>query len=235
MQLEAASNPCWPLFFTLTYSDENLPSLEEASGKARRFPQYIRRRGFHIRYFLCTELGDQTARVHHHGVCWIPEWDQISSYGIDQIKEKVWPYGFSDFSRVRKVGAFRYVAKYVQKQDRFPPGVRGYQWSRRPELGAGGVEMWRDVVLDCRRNRRAGASTVFRVPNRIVLNVLNEPVRIRIPDADVARLSSELGVLAEEPRLNGKLLGDPTRCTNYLRAIDYQRERRQWRDENNAA
>ena len=116
MQLEAASNPCWPLFFTLTYSDENLPSLEEASGKARRFPQYIRRRGFHIRYFLCTELGDQTARVHHHGVCWIPEWDQISSYGIDQIKEKVWPYGFSDFSRVRKVGAFRYVAKYVQKQ-----------------------------------------------------------------------------------------------------------------------
>ena len=122
MQLEAASNRCWPFFFTLTYSDENIPDLVSASGKARRFPQYCRRCGFRIRYFMCTELGDKNKRVHHHGVCWVPEWDKVTDYGVRKMRDKVWPYGFSDFSRLRNIGGFRYVAKYVQKQDRSPDG-----------------------------------------------------------------------------------------------------------------
>ena len=122
MMLEAASNPCWPFFFTLTYSDQYVPTTEKASDKARRFPQYCRESGYTIRYFICTELGDATKRIHHHGICWIPEWDRLTHSQIQSLRERVWPYGFSDFSRCRKIGAFRYVAKYVFKKDRFPAG-----------------------------------------------------------------------------------------------------------------
>ena len=220
MLLEAASNPSWPYFFTLTYNEENIPTIEEASSKARRFPQYVRRTGATIRYFICTELGDQNKRVHHHGVCWIPAWNRYTIRQILDKRAKVWPYGFSDFSLVRTVGAFRYVAKYIQKQDRFPSGVRGYQWSRRPELGARGVEAWRSALHNAgwTRGGDGGTSIGIRIPNRIKLNVLNKLTEIRIPDNDLRRLYSELGVPSQEPVLNGKILGAPDSCENYLRA-----------------
>ena len=121
--LEAVSNPSWPFFITLTYSDERVPSIQEASGYARRFPQYLREQGLTVRYFLCTELGSKTSRVHHHAICWIPQWNGYSDKTLFQMdRSKIWPYGHSSVSAIRKVGAFRYVTKYVQKSRELPTG-----------------------------------------------------------------------------------------------------------------
>ena len=74
------------------------------------------------------------------------------------------------------------------------------------------------------------------VPRRVNLNVLNKPVSIRIPDADVNRLCKELGVPSKEPSLNGKILGDPTSCDNYIRATDFIiGKRKSWLEKEHSA
>ena len=75
-----------------------------------------------------------------------------------------------------------------------------------------GVYSWRSALHNAgwTRGGDGGTSIGIRIPNRIKLNVLNKLTEIRIPDNDLRRLYSELGVPSQEPVLNG------TRYVRYL-------------------
>jgi hypothetical protein len=228
MMLEAAAHTDWPYFVTLTYREETLPKITDASAKARRFAQYAKRKNFQCRYFICTELGERTARVHHHGIVWLEGFNALSQAEIDRTKLALWPYGHSQIVPCRSARAIGYVAKYVQKPDKFGERennerVRGYQWSRRPELGAEKIIAWRAHV---RAQHAVNPFTQTRkIPAYIRANVLGQASTIRVPDADLTRMYQELGVQSYEPEETRLLEGVPTGPIDWSKMHDLLKNR----------
>lgn len=129
-------------FITLTYDDEHLPFfLDEETGECgyygnkedcQKFFKRLRKRGFKFKYFLVSELGGDTERLHYHALLWTD--DNISN---DDIRE-AWQKGSVTDCQDANDAQMKYVVKYILKgQDRV--GQIKLQ-STRPAIGSGYIK-----------------------------------------------------------------------------------------------
>lgn len=111
-----------PLFLTLTYNEENLPSsgslvpkdlilfLKRVNAKLK-----YKQRGF--KYFSTGEYGDEYLRPHYHVIAFGLEMDDfvpVEGLRVKKYSLPQWTNGFIDVKPFTFARA-RYVAKYVQK------------------------------------------------------------------------------------------------------------------------
>lgn len=112
-------------FLTLTYNDENLPvsgSLDYSH--FQKFMKRLRHVSGPVRFFMCGEYGDQTARPHYHALIFgydFPDkryWRRSAGgfplYRSAQL-EKLWTYGNAEIGSVT-VQSAGYCARYCLKK-----------------------------------------------------------------------------------------------------------------------
>lgn len=184
LYLEAATNPAWPLFLTLTYKPSTLPAdAEGCVHEVQKFVKRLRKCG-PVRYLMAVEQGSATKRLHHHGILWYTPPMRSNLEILKHLLAK-WPQGRLDWSYCRTKGSMRYVVKYITKGG-------AYSWSSRPVLGAHGVRRWARHVLA--RHDETPYLEPRDVPAFINCTVLGRPVVVRIPETDLDRMYLELGV-----------------------------------------
>jgi len=177
LELEAAANPHWPLFVTLTYRDA--PDFEDAMPFVQRFFKRIRRAGREVRYLMATERGGATERVHHHGILWL---DTLSSRDAYEFIRDKWGHGFVWVQWCRSRGSFRYTVKYCLKDGQ-------YTWSRK--LGGVAIGRWFEHVESLHEKK---ALLPGEVPAYLRCLVLGRTHVVRVPDNDLERAYLDLGV-----------------------------------------
>lgn len=108
------------IFITLTYSDSNVPdnlSLDKRHAQLfiKRLRKCLNRQG--IKYFLCGEYGDKTARPHYHAILF------GVSFKDKQSIMDCWPFADWSVSTIRNksfglvtADSIRYVAQYIDKK-----------------------------------------------------------------------------------------------------------------------
>ncbi|WP_270568769.1 hypothetical protein [Coprobacter secundus] len=114
-----------PLFITLTYSTENLPSDGIMKEEVQKWFKRLRSRldyygiKHEIRYFACGEYGSKFGRPHYHAILWnFPRLTNMVEV-VHTIQDS-WGKGFVKVCRVTK-GGINYVMKYMRKIPVFPP------------------------------------------------------------------------------------------------------------------
>lgn len=154
-------------FVTLTYDAEHLPVAGTLDREA--FPLFIKRlrkRIFprKVRYFHAGEYGGRFGRPHYHACLFgfaFPDSVVVGSRGgfpvaRSELLQEVWPLGFSEIGSLTMASA-AYVARYVLKKSAVSAplvdadtGVvleKEYAtMSRRPGIGAGWIDRWKDEV-----------------------------------------------------------------------------------------
>lgn len=135
-KVEAESNE-FVKFITLTYDDDNMPFYyDEDTGECgyhasksdcQKFIKRLRKRGFKFKYFLVSELGSETDRLHYHALLFTN--DNIT----DSDVRESWNKGVTDCQNANDA-QMKYVCKYILKgQDR--DGQIKLQ-STRPAIGS---------------------------------------------------------------------------------------------------
>ena len=194
---EAATSTAWPVFFTLTYSNEYLPSSDdEAVYACQRLWRRMRKGGHSPRYFIATERGGLNGRLHHHGIAWIAA-SSYAAHGIREFFERYWARGFVNVSYVRNARAFGYAAKYISKDNY-------YQWSQKPMLGSEFVEDWAELLAE--RHARRPYRSMAEVPAFVRTNVLRTSRVIQIPQPAFLRTCASLGVQYAPEEARARLL-----------------------------
>lgn len=127
---ENATSSSHPLFITLTYDNEHLPSTGVDKRSIQLFMKRLRinltREGYspdecNFRYFACAEYGSKTHRPHYHLIFWnFPDMKTISQR-LDFISNS-WKQGYAYCVLVQK-GAVSYVMKYMRKDCFVPEGM----------------------------------------------------------------------------------------------------------------
>ena len=218
--LEAAGQGVWPLFFTMTYSNDNLPTLDESV----RFPQLmwkrLRNEDWTVRYFCATEFGTTTNRLHHHAIVWLSGRALPPNRELLRLFLSCWTWGRFDWSWIRSKAGLGYAAKYAQKGGK-------YSFSR--SLGDHKIRHWRSYVG--RRHARLKYPNQKAVPAFINCLVLNKRTDVIIPERIFRATCLELGVSAEKPDLTSVMrsviMGAPTGPTNRKRVwqrVDAQKK-----------
>lgn len=118
---ESSTSNCPPLFFTLTYDNDHLPSDGVNKEHIQLFMKRLRARLEYynfdcseLRYFIVAEYGSHTLRPHYHGIFWnFPYFDRFIDK-IDIIHE-CWQNGFTMVSPARDLSG-AYCMKYMQKE-----------------------------------------------------------------------------------------------------------------------
>ncbi len=101
------------LFITLTFRDDTLPAHNKKSVGllVRKFLERVRKHYKRsVTHFLVTEFGDNTHRLHLHGIlfdCPFPPWKL----------ENLWSYGFVSY-RILTPQRITYITNYINKQDK---------------------------------------------------------------------------------------------------------------------
>lgn len=126
-------------FVTLTLTDEALyrqftefSDVPEDQGiryvfkPLKNFLQSIKYDIKDLRYFIVPELGTKTKRLHFHGIFFT----SFPNQHFFDLFERKWKFGYGSIKQVRSIGAFKYVSKYVLKQQKFP-----HFMSTKPPLG----------------------------------------------------------------------------------------------------
>lgn len=131
-----------PIFVTLTYNNEHLPSCGIFKEEIQLFLKRLRRSldrlkiTHNIRYFACGEYGTQSKRPHYHMILW--NFPQLQTkYKTLRLIEKAWslptgeyksdgspitsPIGFAYVLPCEK-GGISYVMKYMRKSATPPHG-----------------------------------------------------------------------------------------------------------------
>lgn len=140
------SSTSHPLFVTLTYNNENLPShgvfKEEVQLFLKRLRINMTRRGVihNLRYFAVGEYGTQSKRPHYHLIIWNFPTDAYYyptlASRLEEV-EKAWEKGFAYVTYVQK-GAINYVMKYMRKSLVLPEDMNPvFFLSSRREGGIG--------------------------------------------------------------------------------------------------
>lgn len=121
MYLEQMSHDCPPVFFTLTYNNENLPEDGVSKSDVRkflnRFHLYLGRAGYptYFRHVVFSEYGSLHGRPHYHGIFYGLDWvNDLNIQDFFDVLEKAWGKGYVRCEQVAG-RAFRYVSKYVGK------------------------------------------------------------------------------------------------------------------------
>lgn len=143
-------------FWTLTFSDQNLPDTTESIRKmkhnfiwAMQKREYSAGSQMRIRYFGTCEFGSVTNRPHLHLLIWnhtqskYPE--TVYKRGLPRPLYHIdtWPHGHCDIQPITTKSA-RYVAKYVTNFDKpSEPHLRPISfYPQRPPLGLAGLCMY---------------------------------------------------------------------------------------------
>lgn len=112
-------------FLTLTYNDENVP--ERNSLDYRDFQLFMKRLRKHankVRFFMCGEYGETTARPHYHALLFGYNFPDRKPWGRtphghttyrSELLEKLWTKGNSIIGNVTRESA-GYVARYCLKK-----------------------------------------------------------------------------------------------------------------------
>lgn len=117
------------LFFTLTYSDENLPesgvSVCDVKLFFNRFYTYLRRLGYkgaQPRHIYFSEYSPK-GRAHYHGLIYGLQVSQLWPRYLDftQWFRETWGKGHVHIKHFDPHG-FKYIAKYILKEKSFPSG-----------------------------------------------------------------------------------------------------------------
>lgn len=149
-------------FLTLTYSDEHLPSSRSlVVGHCQLFLKRLRARlaPKRVRFFLCGEYGERTARPHYHAILFgygFP--DKIPLEGkkglfFSQELVETWGLGHCSVGSVTFESA-SYVASYATKKILGEAAVSHYKgrkpefllMSRRPGIGRGWIDSYSSDV-----------------------------------------------------------------------------------------
>lgn len=127
---QSNGNPCYFLTFTLNsfFYDFFRDSYVFSKYVFKKLFANLRKK-WDCRYFVTSELGSHTKRLHFHAIIWLPA--DITTFS--DFITKHWKFGFVNVLPANN-GAFKYVGKYVIKQS----GVYHFQ-SQRPPLG---FEFW---------------------------------------------------------------------------------------------
>lgn len=101
---------CW--FVTLTFSDRYYKDFKDCPERAIRLflERWRKRFGKSLRHFFVTELGDNTKRLHFHGLVFDARCD------FNYLRE-AWKYGYCWIEEARSAAACSYVVKYITKDD----------------------------------------------------------------------------------------------------------------------
>ena len=128
----------WPhfIFFTLTYSNDNVPYyVDKESGECyntvykkdvQGWMKYFRKtlyrkygKSVKLKYFITSEYGPRTLRPHYHGILWGVDYTDFQTIALDYWQKR---YGFTTSEQLssplvskRSDRSLRYVAKYCSK------------------------------------------------------------------------------------------------------------------------
>lgn len=136
-RLHVAQVTKWrPALMTLTYGSDVEWDRRHLSECVRRARQWLKRRGFKLRYVWVAEIQEERKAnhpdfhcVHYHLIVWLPFGLKLPFLDA----RGWWPHGWTRLEWLRN--AVGYVAKYASKGDecaRLPKGARMY--------GVGGLE-----------------------------------------------------------------------------------------------
>lgn len=154
-------------FITLTYDDENLPSSRSLNHRdwVLFFKRLRKKFGRGIRYYMCGEYGENTARPHYHACVFGLDfhdkspWKESNGHTVytSATLDKLWGMGHTTVGDVTFDSA-AYVARYIMKKVTGDLADDHYQWtdwdtgevhyvdpeytqmSRRPGIGKGWLE-----------------------------------------------------------------------------------------------
>lgn len=139
---ENATSEQQPIFVTLTYNNEHLPSCgifkEELQLFLKRLRIRLTRLGYkhNLRYFACGEYGSKSGRPHYHMIIWNMPLMRNISERLHTI-EKAWSLPTGKYNRdgspiTKQIGfayalpcergAITYVMKYMRKEPSIPNG-----------------------------------------------------------------------------------------------------------------
>ena len=124
MHEASQSGPC--CFLTMTYSEEACP----VGLRYRDFQLFMKRLrrargGAPVRFYMCGEYGEATARPHYHAALFGEDfsadryaWRDFGSGQVayrSELLERLWPYGASSIGELTRLSA-AYIARYVMKK-----------------------------------------------------------------------------------------------------------------------
>lgn len=151
-------------FLTLTFDEEHFPpsgSLDKAD--FQNFMKRFRKKcGKRIRYYHCGEYGEQFGRPHYHAIIFNYDFSDKELHSeknghkvyTSKTLSELWPFGFSLIGSVTFDSA-AYVARYIMKKINGDMAEAHYDgkepeyttMSRRPGIGKGWYEKWKDDVF----------------------------------------------------------------------------------------
>lgn len=178
------------VFLTLTYRDEALPEHSSLTVKhLQLFMKQVRNRLGKCRFFACGEYGALMKRPHYHVLLFGQDFpDKVffrtingSPAYVSELLDLCWPHGFSLIGAVNFASAC-YVARYIVKKALGPAAREHYRrvdketgeiyqlkpeftvMSRRPGIGAGWFEKYKDEVYSSRGNSIVMGGREMRPP-----------------------------------------------------------------------
>lgn len=112
-------------FITLTYNNENLPSIHDIKPEFQKFIKRLRKKIKQpIRYMVSHEYGSKNFRPHHHAIIfgWNPNQQKLHTYSPKSGEplfrspelEALWDFGFSSIGTANERTAY-YIASYSLK------------------------------------------------------------------------------------------------------------------------
>jgi hypothetical protein len=163
---EIRNNPEKATFWTLTISNEDYEKLKSDSKKkdrdsicklaVKRMLERIRKKTKKsVRHWFITELGENTGRIHLHGICW---------GNPDLIKDN-WKYGFVFQGNMCNEKTVNYVVKYMLKENPIDRNYIGIV------LCSAGIGKGYEQSYNSKRNayRENNTNEYYRLPNGMEL------------------------------------------------------------------
>lgn len=147
--LESLSHETNPIFFTLTYNQENLPPGNRLQKRdLQLFFKRVRNYLGKFRYFGVGEYGEKSGRAHYHAIIFGLSIDMFT----ESLMEKLWPYGFTSLSeatRERLQYVSGYTVKKFAKSEKHPDLPPEFAiMSRNPAIGTGATQALARKISD---------------------------------------------------------------------------------------
>lgn len=178
--METQVHDYFPIFLTLTYSNENLPSDGVSKRDVQLFLNRLRMRfirsGYDctIRYICVAEYGKNTHRAHYHLILWgIPS---IDVRIIHDIFVNTWMLGYINWSYIGKDGrnsAVGYVVKYMRKECFVPRGCNPTFFLCSKRNGGIGYSYYKNYIDYYRANP---TSCMITIQDKFSNNISEFPI-----------------------------------------------------------
>lgn len=112
------------VFFTFTFDDSHYPgdriTRSEFAAIFRRFKDRLRKRtGQKVRYFVITDVGKNTARLHFHGIL-LSRGFKTKKITYNDVRA-CWTEGYSWLGGYFDMRTFGYITKYINKTNHVDP------------------------------------------------------------------------------------------------------------------